>query len=231
MIRENNQMYKIAIIDYETDLFSILEEQKDIFTNYSWVHFKSIKKLIGSKSEEQFSLYIINETVVNHSSFKLNNIREFAPSLLILSSNNKYRDRLLKNLLRSKILNKPFQLNFFINMIDEILFSQDKKKISNINIGSYVLIPSEKKLINNSNSMIMLTDIEVKILVKLCQHDGEYVKKDEVFRNVWGIKNSDTTHTLQTHIYRLRKKLSSKFGDNLIIKSKAGQYSLKYQIF
>ena len=116
-------------------------------------------------------------------------------------------------------------------MIDEILLSQNKKKISNINIGSYVLIPSEKKLINNSNSMIMLTDIEVKILVNLCQHDGEYVKKDEVFRNVWGIKNSDTTHTLQTHIYRLRKKLSSKFGDNLIIKSKAGQYLLKYQIF
>ena len=135
MIKENNQMYKIAIIDYETDLFSILEEQKDIFTNYSWVHFKSIKKLVVSKSEEDFSLYIINETVVNHSSFKINNFREFAPSLLILSSNNKYRDQLLKNLLRSKILNKPFQLNFFINMIDEILLSQNKKKISNFNIS------------------------------------------------------------------------------------------------
>ena len=49
-------MYKIAIIDYETDLFSILEEQKDTFTNYSWVHFKSMKNLFGSKSEEKFSL-------------------------------------------------------------------------------------------------------------------------------------------------------------------------------
>ena len=49
MIKENNKMYKIAIIDYETDLFSILEEQKDIYTNYNWVHFKSIKILIHTE--------------------------------------------------------------------------------------------------------------------------------------------------------------------------------------
>ena len=74
----------------------------------------------------------------------------------------------------------------------------------------------------------MLTDIELKILVKLGQHDGEYVKKEELSKQVWGIKNSDHTHTLQTHIYRLRKKLLSKVGDKLLIKSKIGKYSLKY---
>ena len=88
--------------------------------------------------------------------------------------------------------------------------------------------PSEKKIISKSNIKILLTDIELKILVKLGQHDGEYVKKEELSKQVWGIKNSDHTHTLQTHIYRLRKKLLSKFGDKLLIKSKIGKYSLKY---
>ena len=114
-------------------------------------------------------------------------------------------------------------------MIDEILKFRNKKKLSYIKIGSYIIQPSEKIIISKSNKKILLTDIELKILVKLGQHDGEYVKKEEVFKQVWGMKNSDSTHTLQTHIYRLRKKLSAKFDDKLLIKSKIGKYSLKYQ--
>ena len=232
MIKENNQMYKIAIIDNETELFSILDEQKDVFTNYSWVYFKSIKRLIETDSKEIFNLYVINETIITHTSFKtnnLNNLKKLIPSLLIISSDNRYRDRILKNMLMSKTLNKPFRFNFFVKIINEILLYQDKKKISDINIGTYMLKPSEKKLINKANRKIFLTDIEVKILAKLGQHDGEYVKKDEVLRQVWGIKHSYSTHTLETHIYRLRKKLSAKFGDKLSIISKIGKYSLKYQ--
>jgi len=232
MLKENNQMYKIAIIDNETELFSILDEQKNAYKDYTWVHFKSLKKLIDKQSQEIFSLYIFNETIITHESFKiknLNNIKELTPILFIISSNNRYRERLLKNQLVSKILYKPFRLNFFVKMIDEILKFQNKKKLSDIQIGSYILKPSEKKIISQSNKKILLTDIELKILVKLGQHDGEYVKREEVFKQVWDIKNSDSTHTLQTHIYRLRKKLSAKFGDKLLIKSKIGRYSLTYQ--
>jgi len=133
MIKENNQMYKIAIIDNETELFSILDEQKDVYKDYSWVHFKSINKLIDTEFEENFSLYVINDAIINHESFKinyLNNFKELNPRLFIISSDNRYRDRLLKNQLMSKILNKPFRLNFFVKLIDEILKSQDKKKLS-----------------------------------------------------------------------------------------------------
>ena len=232
MIKENNQMYKIAIIDNETELFSILDEQKDVYKDYSWVHFKSLKKIMDTESKEIFSLYIINETIIDYDSFKisnLNNFKELIPRLLIISSDNRYRDRLLKNQLVSKILNKPFRLNLFVKMIDEILKFRNKKKLSYIKIGPYIIQPSEKIIISKSNKKILLTDIELKILVKLGQHDGEYVKKEEVFKQVWGMKNSDSTHTLQTHIYRLRKKLSAKFDDKLLIKSKIGKYSLKYQ--
>lgn len=231
MIKENNQMYKIAIIDNETELFSILDEQRDVYKDYSWVHFKSINKLIDTEFEENFSLYVINDTIINHESFKinyLNNFKELVPRLFIISSDNRYRDRLLKKKLMSKMLDKPFRLNFFVKMIDEILKSQNKNKLSYIKIGSYMLKPSEKKIISKSKIKILLTDIESKILVELCKHDGEYVKKEELSKQVWGIKNSDYTHTLQTHIYRLRKKLLSKFGDKLLIKSKIGKYSLKY---
>ena len=100
MIKENNQMYKIAIIDNETELFSILDEQKDVYKDYSWVHFKSINKLIDTEFEENFSLYVINDTIINHESFdikNLNDFKEIIPRLFIISPDNWYRDRLLKN--------------------------------------------------------------------------------------------------------------------------------------
>ena len=165
MIKENNQMYKIAIIDKGTELFSILDEQKDVYKYYSWVHFKSINKLIDTKFDENFSLYVINDTIINHESFDIKNFNDFKeiiPRLFIISPDNWYRDRLLKNQLMSKILNKPFRLNYFVKMIDETLKSQDKKKLSTIKIGSYMLKPSEKKIIGKSNIKILLTDIELR---------------------------------------------------------------------
>ena len=148
MLNKNNNMYKIAVIDKERAIYSILDEQKEFFINYTWFHFKSINKLIDTKFEENFSLYVINDTIINHESFdikNLNDFKEIIPRLFIISQDNWYRDRLLKNQLMSKILNKPFRLNYFVKMIDETLKSQDKKKLSTIKIGSYMLKPSEKK--------------------------------------------------------------------------------------
>ena len=83
MIKENNQMYKIAIIDNETELFSILDEQKDVYKDYSWVHFKSLKKLMDTESKEIFSLYIINETIIDYDSFKISNLNNFKELVLL----------------------------------------------------------------------------------------------------------------------------------------------------
>ena len=75
-----------------------------------------------------------------------------------------------------------------------------------------------------------MTDIEFKIFVKLAQHNNEYVKKDEVLTKVWGIQNSYKTHSLETHIYRLRKKIANEFGNEISIVSKIGKYALKYNL-
>ena len=50
MLNKNNNMYKIAVIDKERTIYSILDEQKEFFINYTWFHFKSIKKFIEIKN-------------------------------------------------------------------------------------------------------------------------------------------------------------------------------------
>ncbi len=232
MTKENNQIHKIAIIDSDKEIFSILEEQKEVFIDYSWVHFKSLRELIEEKTKIDFDLFLINETIICNSFFNITRqrtLKNFSLIIFILSLNNRNRDRISKNFFKSKIINKPFKLNSLINIISDILISQNKKMFIDISIGSFVLKPNEKTLFSESDKKnIFLTEIEVKILTILIRYDGMYVKKDEVLRQVWGIRDPATTHTLETHIYRLRKKILAKFGNNFSIVSKIGKYSLKY---
>ena len=226
MLNKKNNMYKIAVIDKEKAIYSILDEQKEFFINYTWFHFKSIKKFTEIKNKETFRIYLIDETVITQDTFNsyiLKHFKELVPCLFILSPNNRFKDRLLKNLFMPKILIKPFKFNYLIKMVNQILISQDKKNFKNINLGNYVLNISEQTLVSNTYKKIYLTDIEFKIFVKLAQHNNEYVKKDELLTKVWGIQNSYKTHTLETHIYRLRKKIKDIFNDNnFIVSSKDG---------
>ena len=225
-------MYKIAIIDKDKDLFSILEEQKELFNDYSWYYFKSLKGTFESKERDNFNLYLIDETIFNSSSFKSKQqelSKDLLPILFIISLNNRKKKSISKKFYKSNVINKPFRLKVLVNIIDDILRFQNKNKIYDISIGTYILEPYEKILKSGNNKKISLTDIEVKILIKLAEYEGEYLNKSVVLNQVWGIKDTARTHTLETHIYRLRKKLSSKFGDKLKILSKTGKYSLIYK--
>ena len=231
MLNKKNNMYKIAVIDKEKAIYSILDEQKEFFINYTWFHFKSIKKITEIKNKETFRIYLIDETVITQDTFNsyiLKHFKELVPCLFILSPNNRFKDRLSNNLFMPNILIKPFKFNYLIKMVNQILISQDKKNFKNINLGNYVLNISEQSLVSNTYKKISLTDIEFKIFVKLAQHKNEYVKKGEVLTKVLCIQNSYKTHTLETHIYRLRKKIANEFGNDLSIISKIGNYALKY---
>ena len=101
MLNKNNNMYKIAVIDKERAIYSILDEQKEFFINYTWFHFKSIKKFTEIKNKETFRIYLIDETVITQDTFNsyiLKHFKELVPCLFILSPNNRFKDRLLKNL-------------------------------------------------------------------------------------------------------------------------------------
>ena len=82
---------------------------------------------------------------------------------------------------------------------------------------------------DNFGEELLLTDTEVKILRILSKYEGSFVRKELVMEKVWGIKKFLETHTLETHIYRLRKKIQKKFKENLWIKSKKGRYALEYK--
>ncbi len=111
-----------------------------------------------------------------------------------------------------------------INSIIENTFAK-KKFIDNssIEIKSYLLNKNEKKL-SKLNTFIILTEKEVQLL-ELFLNNKKPVSKDDILSSVWNYSSEADTHTVETHIYRLRKKINEKFMDEkFILNNKDGYF-------
>ena len=121
------------------------------------------------------------------------------------------------------VLKLPTTINEINNIVEVSLAKREFTKNSSIKIKSYLLNKNEKKLIKENNSII-LTEKEVQLLEILLNKKGP-VSKDDILALVWQYSSESDTHTVETHIYRLRKKISEKFFDEMfILNNKEGYY-------
>tara|TARA_Y100001935_G_scaffold252806_2_gene257524 strand:+ start:360 stop:965 length:606 start_codon:yes stop_codon:yes gene_type:complete len=103
-----------------------------------------------------------------------------------------------------------------INSIVEKAFAKRKFNInSSITVKNYLLNKNEKKLFK-LNDYILLTEKEVQ-LIQLFIDNKKPITKDEILSSVWNYSSDADTHTVETHIYRLRKKITEKFKDEMFI--------------
>ncbi len=111
-----------------------------------------------------------------------------------------------------------------INAIVENTAAKKKYNInSSIEIKDYSLNKNEKKL-SKSNKFIILTEKEIQLL-QLFLTTNKPITKDNILSSVWNYSSDADTHTVETHIYRLRKKINEKFMDeNFILNNKDGYY-------
>ncbi len=111
-----------------------------------------------------------------------------------------------------------------INAVVENTAAKKKFNInSSIVIKEYSLNKNEKKL-SKLNKFIILTEKEIQLL-ELFLKSKKPITKDSILSSVWNYSPDADTHTVETHIYRLRKKINEKFMDeNFILNNKDGYY-------
>ena len=111
-----------------------------------------------------------------------------------------------------------------INAIVENTVAKKKFNInSSIEIKNYYLNKNEKKL-SKSDEFVILTEKEIQLL-ELFLRSRKPVSKDNILSSVWNYSSEADTHTVETHIYRLRKKINDKFmDDKFILNKKEGYY-------
>ena len=121
------------------------------------------------------------------------------------------------------LLKLPTTIKEVNNLIEGSAAKNEFAKNSSISIKDYILDKNEKKLIKN-NKAIILTEKEIQLLEALLNKQ-KAVSKDDILTLVWQYSAESDTHTVETHIYRLRKKISEKFHDEkFLLNNKEGYY-------
>ena len=120
-------------------------------------------------------------------------------------------------------LNIPFSVLNLEKKIVSLLARYKFKKSSLINLCGYT-IDKNKRRIKKNNLILQLTEKEINFLI-LFHQKNQPLSRNFILKNVWNYSSKSDTHTVETHIHRLRKKFSEKFKDNNFIKNnKKGYY-------
>ena len=120
-------------------------------------------------------------------------------------------------------LNLPTSLNEINSIVEQTISKKIFSNNSSILIKDYLLNKNEKKLIKDKN-FIILTEKEIQLL-DLFLAQNKPISKNKILSLVWNYSSEADTHTVETHIYRLRKKINDKFSDlKFILNNKEGYY-------
>jgi DNA-binding response OmpR family regulator len=122
-------------------------------------------------------------------------------------------------------ITKPFRFAVLMARVHAHLRSHGQSEEAVYRIGPYTFRPSAKLLLDAGEKKIRLTEKETNIL-KFLYRSGETVPRETLLHEVWGYNPAVTTHTLETHIYRLRQKIETNPGQARILVTESGGYRL-----
>ncbi len=166
------------------------------------------------KNSNDFDVILFHEDALND--MENNKIINNSNSLKVLASSKK---KILENF--DAFLELPTSLREINIVIESVAAKKVFNKNSSIEIKEYLLNKNEKKLLKDENEII-LTEKEIQLL-ELFLNKKKPISKDKILSSVWNYSSDADTHTVETHIYRLRKKINDKFADdNFIVNTKDG---------
>lgn len=121
---------------------------------------------------------------------------------------------------------KPFKLGVLLARLRAQLRQHELSEESVFSVGPYTFQPAQKMLVDDKERKIRLTEKETAILKYLYRTGDKVVGRDKLLNEVWGYNAGVTTHTLETHIYRLRQKIERDPAKSEILITEKGGYRL-----
>ena len=183
------------------ELDKIIIEIKDYF-NYEVFYFNEKKDLIKKIDEDKKFL--------NNSIILVNQKDFFA-----------LKDKTYEKQIHC-ITKFPIKISNLIDQLNARFIQQNYSAQSNININKYIL-DINSRILKKSDNELKLTEREIDTIIFL-KNENKPVKVDVLQKKVWKYGEDLETHTVETHIYRLRKKIKDTFNDDTFIQSKKDGY-------
>jgi DNA-binding response OmpR family regulator len=204
---------KVLIVDDDSELREALTEQLSLHEEFNAAAAENGRGAIQAAKVGQIDLVIMDvglPDIDGHDAVRILRKNGFKAPIIMLTGHDTDSDTVLG--LESganDYVTKPFRFAVLLARIRAQLRQHEASEDAVFTIGPYTFRPSSKLLLNPKGNKVRLTEKETSIMRYLYRAGQRPVSRETLLQEVWGYNSGVTTHTLETHIYRLRQKIET----------------------
>ncbi|AFR26897.1 response regulator transcription factor [Bartonella quintana] len=203
--------YNLLIVENDDDLRPMLVEQLQIHKEFKVFQAKTAEAGIKIAQEENVDLAILGTELpdlASHKAVKKFRNQGFRAPIIMITNYDTDCDTILDlEEGANDYVTKPFRFAVLLARIRAQLRQYEQNEDAVFCIGPYIFKPGQKLLIDQQDNKIRLTEKEAAILKYLSCNNDKIVNRETLLEQIWGYNENIVTHTLETHIYRLRQKI------------------------
>ena len=221
---------RILIVDDDTEMRDALTEQLSLHEEFEALAVENGSKGVQAAKAGQIDLVIMDvglPDIDGREAVRILRKNGFKVPIIMLTGHDTDSDTILGlELGANDYVTKPFRFAVLLARIRAQLRQYEASEDAIFTIGPYTFRPSSKLLLNPQGTKVRLTEKETSILRYLYRAGQRPVSRETLLQEGCGYNSGVTTHTLETHIYRLRQKIEKDATAPAILVTEAGGYKL-----
>ncbi|MGB0906201.1 MAG: response regulator transcription factor [Maricaulaceae bacterium] len=228
---------RLLLIDDDDTLREELVAQFGLYDEFETVDVATARAGIETATATPFDLIILDvdlpDMLGTEACQLMRQANVAAPIVMLTGNDGEMHEILGLNSGANDYVTKPFRFAVLLARLRAHLRSFEQSEDAIFQVGPYEFQPAFKRLTPPKDADgkqprdIRLTEKETNILKYLYRAGGKPVGRDELLHEVWGYNSGVTTHTLETHVYRLRQKIEPKKGTATLLMTEPGGYRLE----
>ncbi len=221
----------ILLVDDDTDLRDALADQFELYDNEFTVLSAGVAKDgIELAQDTRVDLILLDVDLPDmdgREACKLMRTKGVRAPIVMLTGQDTDADQVLGlEAGANDYVAKPFKFQVLLARVRAHLRSFEQSEDAVFTVGPYEFRPAMKMLVTSDDKKVRLTEKETNILKYLYRAGAKPVGRDELLHEVWGYNSGVTTHTLETHVYRLRQKIEPDPSNARLLVTETGGYRL-----
>ena len=221
---------KILLVDDDDDLREALSEQLVMTEDFDVFEAATGAEAMDRAKAGPFDLVILDvglpDTDGRELCRRMRKVGVKCPVLMLTGHDSDADTILGLDAGANDYVTKPFKFPVLLARIRSQLRTHEQSEDAIFQLGPYTFKPAQKMLLDAKEKKIRLTEKETNILKYLYRASQGVVARDVLLHEVWGYNAGVTTHTLETHIYRLRQKIEPDPDNARLLVTEAGGYRL-----
>jgi DNA-binding response OmpR family regulator len=225
-------MHKILVIEDDPELRGALTDQLSLYKEFETVAAENGDKGMQSAKAGQIDLVIMDVGLLDidgRETARILRRKGFKAPIIMLSGHNTDPDIILglESGANDYVI-KPFRFAVLLARVRTLLRQYESSEDAVLAIGPYTFRPNSKLLLQLNGNKVRLTEKETSILRHLYRAGERPVSRETLLQEVWAYNSGVTTHTIETHIYRLRQKIEKDAAVPALLITEAGGYTLRH---